>query len=60
MDEMAQRTHMVCTHGEVDISLEAQNTQDKIHRSHEAQEKGSIPYTVTKHLFRYLLTGAVS
>jgi len=36
----SQKTHMLCTHWQVDISPKAQNTQDMIHRPHEAQEEG--------------------
>jgi hypothetical protein len=33
-----KRTHMICTHLQVDINLESQNTEDIIHKTHETQE----------------------
>jgi hypothetical protein len=34
-----KRTHMICTHWYVDISSEAGNIQDKIHKLHETKEE---------------------
>jgi hypothetical protein len=35
---VTKKTHTVCTHLEVDISPEAENTQDSIHRPYEEEK----------------------
>jgi hypothetical protein len=43
----SQKPRMVCTHWYVDISSEARNTQDTIHRPHEIKEEGITQYGYT-------------
>jgi hypothetical protein len=52
-----KRTHIVCSHWEVDISSKAQNTHDTTHGPYEAQEEGRQKCDVLLRKGNEIVTG---